>query len=164
MEVCVWVHICGCGCVCGYIYVHMWVCVCVKPSANKPQERRNRPVYRSHDIIHNLGAQYIRSLRGGAITGGEGGLNFSVSVYNAVLYVGIPVVWGPAGAAPMGSYGGSSRAAHKRDPGGWLGPPLKGPRKSAAPWMQASRLNNGRNPHTLNRLSHNLLLSSFSGS
>ncbi len=94
------------------VSTYMWVCVCVKPSANKPQEWRNRPVpssiYRSHDIIHNLGAQYIRSLRGGAITGGEGGLNFSVSVYNAVLYVGIPVVWGPAGAAPKVAAAGRS--------------------------------------------------------
>jgi hypothetical protein len=60
-----------------WVTVGVCVWVCVKSSANKPQERRNRPVpssvYRSHDIIHNLGAQYIRSLRGGAILPGVGG-------------------------------------------------------------------------------------------
>ncbi len=84
-------------------YMWVWVCVCgvvgvgVCEALRKQTPReRNRPssssVYRSHDIIHNLGAQYIRSLRGGAIlpgVGGGGGLNFNVSVYNAV---GIPMV------------------------------------------------------------------------
>jgi len=155
--VCVWVHICGCGCV--------W-----SPPQTNPKREGTAPYpppYIVPTILYITWALNTFAPSGAAqscrVVGGRG-CWISTLVFKKKCLQRSCIGWHPTGAAPKGSYGGSSGAAHKRDPGGWLGPPLKGPRKSAAPWMQASRLNNGRNPHTLNRLSHNLLLSSFSGS